>query len=88
VAARGAGGAALEGWQRAGMVSPGVGLLGATPLGPLRVDVAYDPSAARELPVLRAREDGGWDVVGRASYDPYRGLRDRLRLQVGMGLPF
>ncbi|HEX5870962.1 MAG TPA: hypothetical protein VFY65_11120, partial [Longimicrobium sp.] len=78
------------------IVTPGVGVLAITPAGPIRVDVAYNPSPAREYPLLARGADGGYRVVGAALYDPYgyddpgawTRFRRRLQLQLSMGAPF
>lgn len=78
----------LAGTRAESLLSPGLGILAITPAGPIRLDVAYDPSPAREYPLLRAVEGGGYELLRFVRWDPYEGFRDRLRLQIGMGLPF
>jgi translocation and assembly module TamA len=78
------------------IVTPGVGVLALTPAGPIRVDVAYDPSPARRYPVLVRETGGDYRLAGTALYDPYEydapsawtGFRRRLQLQLSMGTPF
>jgi translocation and assembly module TamA len=76
------------------LVTPGVGIGLNTPAGPIRVDVAYDPSPARRYPLLARQEDGGGYVqLGEAVFDPYgfgspggtRRFFRRLQLQLSMG---
>jgi hypothetical protein len=78
------------------IVTPGVGVLALTPAGPIRVDVAYDPSPVRDYPLLVRDANGGYRLVGTAAYDPFRyddpdawtEFRRRLQLQLSMGTPF
>jgi hypothetical protein len=88
VRTKGAGGAPLAGVRTEGMVSPGLGVLALTPAGALRLDLALDASPARTMPLLRAVEGGGYEVVRTVRWAPREGWRNRLRLQIGMGLPF
>ncbi|HEU0052379.1 MAG TPA: BamA/TamA family outer membrane protein, partial [Longimicrobium sp.] len=94
----GAGDDAIPGVARSeSLVTPGVGIGVNTPAGPIRVDVAYDPSGARRYPLL-ARDEGGasYTRLGEVIYDPY-GFGDpsgaerffrRLQLQLSMGWGF
>jgi hypothetical protein len=76
--------------------SPGVGALVVLPLGPLRVDLAYDPSPPRRYPVLAPGEDGSQVLLGHFVLDPFtfgdpspsREFRRRLQLQLSVGHPF
>ena len=79
------------------VVTPGIGALVISPLGPVRLDVAYNPSPARIYPLLERDEDTGeYTVVGRARWDPYshdgaggwKAFRRRLQLQVSLGQTF
>ena len=79
------------------LVTPGVGALVISPVGPVRVDVAYDPSPARRLPLLAPAPDGdGFVSLGEVVFDPVRFgdpdpwecFRRRLRLQISLGQPF
>lgn len=95
-AVRTRGGGGSLGRRTESIVTPGVGVLALTPAGPIRVDVAYDPSPARRYPVLVRESDGGYRLAGAALYDPYeyddpgawREFRRRLQLQLSMGTPF
>lgn len=79
------------------LVTPGVGVRVLTPIGPIRLDVAYDPSGARTYPLFTEDPATG-DVIflGDVVYDPYgfddvRGFERfirRLQLQVAVGQPF
>jgi hypothetical protein len=79
------------------LITPGIGALALTPLGPVRIDVAYDPSPARRYPLL-TRDLQGVNVVplGEVVYDPFAhdhpglwsGFRRRLQLQLSMQQPF
>jgi translocation and assembly module TamA len=78
------------------VLSPGIGILAPTPLGPLRLDLAYDTRPARTLPLLAPGPEGDWLDLGDVVYDPYgfeapgggRRLVRRLRVQLLMGNPF
>jgi hypothetical protein len=73
-----------------------VGVLALTPAGPVRVDVAYNPSPARQYPLLMRDAEGGYRLIGNVTYDPYTyddpdawtRFRRRLQLQLSMGTPF
>lgn len=77
--------------------TPGVGLLAITPVGPLRLDLAYDPSPARRYALL-TRDEQGVDQVylGEVLFDPYgfgepdrwQELRRRVQIQLSMQQPF
>jgi outer membrane protein assembly factor BamA len=79
------------------VVTPGIGALVVSPVGPVRLDVAYNPSPARIYPLLERDENTGeYTVVGRARWDPYshdgaggwKEFRRRLQLQVSLGQTF
>ncbi|HEX2079391.1 MAG TPA: POTRA domain-containing protein [Longimicrobium sp.] len=78
------------------IVTPGIGVLALTPAGPIRVDLAYNPSPARDYPLLARNADGTYLLLGTARYDPYTfdgadgwtEFRRRLQLQLSMGTPF
>lgn len=89
-----AGGLALEdGWTAA--VTPGAGLRILSNLGPIRLDLGYDPSGGRERPLFVARDDE-LDFLGRVHFDPFghdepgflTELVRRLQVHVGLGQPF
>lgn len=80
------------------VVTPGVGALLVLPaFGPVRVDVAYNPSPARRVPLV-ARDPNSDDVIflGDVRFDPFgRGgatgweaFRRRLQLQLSLGQQF
>jgi outer membrane protein assembly factor BamA len=90
------GGAALVAAAE-GTTSPGVGIFAATPFGPVRVDVAYDPATPRRRPLLvRLADDGPFVSLGEVIHDPFtfddpgrgRELWRRLQFQFSMGTPF
>jgi translocation and assembly module TamA len=95
VRARGDAGSPL-GTRTESIVTPGVGVLALTPAGPIRLDLAYNPSPAREYPLLARNPDGSYRLLGTAVYDPYTydapgawtEFRRRLQLQLSMGTPF
>jgi outer membrane protein assembly factor BamA len=78
------------------VVTPGVGGLALTPAGPIRLDVAYNPSPVRTYPLLVRGADGGYRLLGLLPYDPFAyddpdawtRFRRRLRFQLSMGTPF
>lgn len=87
----------LPGARSQVLATPGVGVLALLPIGPVRIDVAYDPSPARRLPLLADDPDGdGFIYLGQAVYDPFefgepsplRRLWRRLQLQLSLGQPF
>jgi hypothetical protein len=79
------------------ILTPGVGLLALTPIGPIRVDFAYDPSPPRTYPLL-TRDAPGDDQIylGEVVFDPINAggptalqkLRRRIQLQLSMRQPF
>jgi hypothetical protein len=97
VRSRGGDAGPLAGARTESVATPGVGLLALSPLGPLRLDVAYNPSPARRYPVL-LRDDGadGYRFAGFAVYDPFTyddpdawtQFRRRLQFQISSGAPF
>jgi hypothetical protein len=79
------------------ILSPGVGALLVTPLGPIRVDFAFDPTPGRLYPLLTTAEDGeGQTFLGQVGFDPFtfdapsrsREFRRRIQIQLSMGQPF
>jgi outer membrane protein assembly factor BamA len=78
------------------MLSPGVGIRFVTPVGPLRLDFAYDPTHTVNYPLLAERADGTFVNLGEVVYDPYAGVggslfnrvRHRIQLQFSLGQPF
>lgn len=78
------------------VVTPGIGVLALTPAGPIRVDVAYNPSPVRTYPLLVRGSDGGYRLLGVVPYDPFgyddpgawTRFRRRLQFQLSMGAPF
>jgi translocation and assembly module TamA len=83
------------GLKRERLISPGLGLRAVSPLGPIRLDLALDPRAARDLPLYYRTADAV-ALLGLARYDPFEwdqpggwtAFRRRLRLWVGVGQPF
>jgi hypothetical protein len=88
--------AAVLAGRRETLVSPGIGLRIVAPIGPLRLDIALDPRAARELPLLMRATDGSVALLGLARWDPYTWdqpggwteWRRRLRFWLAVGQPF
>jgi len=83
------------GIERERLVSPGLGLRAVSPLGPLRLDLAWDPRDARDVP-LYYRTEGSVAFLGLARYDPFEwdrprpwtAFRRRIRIWIGVGQPF
>jgi outer membrane translocation and assembly module TamA len=79
------------------IITPGIGALILSPFGPVRVDLAYNPSPPRQYPLL-VREDPplGHRPAGPVTYDPFRfgepgALRElwrRVQLHLSLGQPF
>lgn len=78
------------------VLTPGIGMRVITDLGPLRLDLAYDPGGAQTLPLLARDETGTLEFIGLASYrrythdDPHwaRSFVRRLQLQLAVGQAF
>lgn len=76
------------------VVTPGVGVLALTFLGPVRVDLAYNPSPVRSYPlVTRDSVTDDFIFLGEVPYDPYGGNGGdqplhRWQFQISLGLPF
>lgn len=79
------------------LVTPGLGVRVLTGLGPIRVDVGYDPSGPHRYPLLAGDpEGGGLLFLGNVTYDPFehddpgflKELWRRLQLHVAIGQPF
>ncbi len=80
-----------------GMVAPGLGLRWLSPMGPIRVDVGYDPRPSRMVPML-LQEPGteGLVVLGDVVWAPHthdspggwREFRRRLQFHLAVGQPF
>jgi hypothetical protein len=77
--------------------TPGVGILALTPIGPFRIDMAYDPSPPRTYPLLTRDEEGSDPIyLGEVVFDPYnhgdptvlRKLRRRFQIQLSMRQAF
>ena len=82
---------------REAVVTPGVGLRFNSPIGPLRIDVAYNPSGAEMLPVAFSLPNGTLATLSDAvSYDLFafddppfgRELLRRLQFHVAIGEAF
>jgi outer membrane protein assembly factor BamA len=67
-------------------VTPGAGIRIASPLGPIRLDVAFNPYPVDPSP-LYAKEAGALVLVDDA-YRPERSLLGRFRLHFSVGQPF
>jgi outer membrane translocation and assembly module TamA len=90
------GSAAALGPRSEARLTPGIGLRLIADIGPIRVDLGYDPAGARVYPVLAADADGGVAHIGNARFDPYnrgapgfwRELGRRLQLHMAIGQAF
>ena len=76
-----------------GAVTPGVGMRYKSPVGPIRVDVAYNPSIAEDLPVYTERINAqGQSEIVRLNklyrYEPATSLLDRLTFHFSIGQAF
>jgi len=71
-------------------VTPGVGLRLGTPVGPARLDIAYNPYGPPEGPLYLPAGDTGDFVRVLPSFAPERprGFLDRLRLHLAVGQAF
>ncbi|MGH7466981.1 MAG: BamA/TamA family outer membrane protein [Longimicrobiales bacterium] len=73
------------------MISPGIGLRVVTDLGPIRIDLGYDPTGARQYPLF-LQQDSAFVLLGEVRYDPYRFDRPSFfketirRLQIHMSI--
>lgn len=79
------------------LVTPGIGIRLLTGLGPIRIDLAYDPSSPELIPLLvRDTVTDGIVDLGSVRYAPFTHDRPgfltelwrRLQLQVAIGQPF
>lgn len=76
-----------------GAVTPGAGIRYRSPVGPIRVDVAYNPSIAENLPVYteRVNAQGKSEIVRlekKFRYDPATSLFDRITFHFSIGEAF
>jgi hypothetical protein len=82
-------------WQRGGSaalsaafrITPGAGIRATTPLGPARLDVAYNPYELERGTLFRTTEDGGLEVY-RIDYRRQDRGRGRLTWHFSVGYPF
>lgn len=97
VRSRGGASGPLAGTRTESVVTPGIGILAMSPVGPVRLDLAYNPSSARRYPVLvRDEETDAYRFAGFAVYDPFgyddpdawTEFRRRIQLQISTGAPF
>jgi len=81
------------------VATPGLGIRFASPVGPLRLDVAYNPTGARDLPVVAEVGPGGSglrELDQEVMFDPFTegnpgALREflrRLQLHLAIGQAF
>jgi hypothetical protein len=79
------------------MLTPGAGVLALTPLGPFRIDVAYNPSPRHRYSLFTQDVETGDQVhLGDVVFDPFnvgspsalQKMRRRLQLQLSMRQPF
>ncbi len=86
----------FDGLDAASRVTPGVGFRLVTDLGPIRVDVGYDPGGFERLPLLLVDDEGSIRSAGLARFSPYeyddpsafRAFVRRLQLHVAIGQAF
>jgi outer membrane protein assembly factor BamA len=78
------------------LITPGVGVRILTGMGPIRVDVGYDPVGKRSYPLFVQQTNGPVIFLGDVTYDPYTfgnpgwftEFWRRLQFQVAIGQPF
>ena len=81
---------------RQSLLTPGIGFRVITDLGPIRVDLGYDPSSARTVPLFAESDDGGIRQAGYVRFDPFawddpgffRELSRRLQFHFAIGQAF
>jgi outer membrane protein assembly factor BamA len=73
-------------------LAPGVGIRFKSPVGPVRIDVGYDPSRAEDLRVItESVVDGERRIItldATRRFQPARRLLDRLQLHFSVGQPW
>ena len=74
-------------------MTPGAGIRYASPVGPIRVDVAYNPSIAEDLPVYteRVNPQGQSEIVRLEKpyrYEPATKFLDRITFHFSIGQAF
>lgn len=73
------------------LITPGIGVRVLTPLGPVRLDAAYNPQGTKVYPLFTEDPTTG-DVIflGNVAYDRYRGegFWGRVKLHLGIGQVF
>jgi hypothetical protein len=79
------------------VLTPGAGILALTPLGPFRIDLAYNPTPRQRYPLFTHDEETGDQVhLGDVFFDPIsvgdpsalQKVRRRMQLQLSMRQPF
>ncbi len=76
---------ARQGWR----VTPGVGLRLSTPVGPVRLDLGFNPHGPQTEPLYYADAETGSLVQIRSAFTPDPpSFLDRLRLHIAVGQPF
>jgi outer membrane protein assembly factor BamA len=79
------------------VATPGAGVRFRSPVGPLRLDVGYNPTGPKYKPVVVALDDGSIEeVVNPVLYDPFTWddpstlteIWRRLRIQFSIGEAF
>jgi outer membrane protein assembly factor BamA len=74
-------------------VAPGVGIRYKSPVGPVRIDIGYDPTGAERLPVITETLVNGERRIitlkkDQKLYHTQRSLLDRLQLHFSIGQPW
>jgi outer membrane protein assembly factor BamA len=69
-------------------VTPGAGLRFTTPIGPIRLDVAYNPYGAQPGPLFLVDENNNLELIRRTFEPQARGFLDRLQFQFAVGQAF
>lgn len=74
-----------QGWR----VTPGIGFRASTPIGPVRVDIAYNPYAPTPGPLFLTEPETGTLVRVADRFAPERpSFLERFRLHLAIGQPF
>jgi len=76
-----------------GAVTPGLGIRYKSPVGPIRVDVGYNPGIAEDLPVYTAvtNAKGQKQIIALDAfrrYDPVQSFFDHLTFHFSIGQAF
>jgi outer membrane protein assembly factor BamA len=68
-------------------VTPGIGVRLGSPLGPIRLDIGFNPYPAEEYPLLEYNDDRT-ELIEVGTFTPERDFFSRWRLHLSVGQPF